>query len=829
MFFGKNKEIVADILIDMHNIDEIVKIIQPLETRIADPNRFVSSLVYDSRKIYRAHEGIFFALQNIRDGHDFVESAYINGVRNFVISRNDLDYSAYPKANFLRVDNVLHSLQKLSKNIRSEFLGDLIGITGSNGKTIVKEWLYELLITEHKVYKSPKSYNSQLGVALSLWELNNQYNLALIEAGISQVGEMVWLEKMIQPKIGIVTGIGPAHAIGFESKDRKIAEKLSLFVNAEVVIYPSDSFELNDYLPGKKKFTWGTNIKDDIRIQHITKINKNTTRVSLLSKGNNYEWDLPFIDDASIRNILTCITFMVYYGLSMQVIINRTARLKHIEMRLQLKNGVNNCSIIDDSYSNDLGSLKIALDFLHQQKQYDKKTLILSDMIGLSQSKNLVNKLIKLLSEQDLYRLIVVGGEFKKILRDLPYPVFYFKNTQQVLNELELLGFEKETLLIKGGRAFQFEKLSRALVEKVHSTTLEIDLNAMEANLKTYKKKLPEGVKVMAMVKALSYGSGGYEVANLLQFNNVDYLTVAYADEGVELRRRGINIPIMVMNPEPQNFDVLIEYKLEPEVYSFGLLKSLIQYLKNEENLSILPIHLKLDTGMHRLGFLPSDLYPLLDLLATNHCVKVKSVFSHLVASGNPKFDVYTKQQIDIFSEFAKQLEDNLMYNVIKHISNTAAINRWPAAYFDMVRLGIGLYGQDNSDQHPQLNQVSTLKTTVTQIKHLQKGMTIGYDRSQTLVRDAVIATVRIGYADGYDRRFGQGVGTMLIHGQKVHTVGNICMDMCMLDVTGIDVEEGDEVTVFANLEQEANKIGTIPYELLVSISSRVKRVYFYE
>lgn len=829
MFFGKNTQLAVDIIVDMHNIDEIAEIIQPLETRIVDPNRVVSSLVYDSRKIYRAHEGIFFALQSIRDGHDFIASAYKNGMRNFVISREDIEFLKYPRANFLRVDNVLHSLQRLSANIRLEFLGDIVGITGSNGKTIVKEWLYELLIAEHKVYQSPRSYNSQLGVALSLWELNNQYNLALIEAGISQVGEMKWLEEMIQPTIGIVTGIGPAHADGFETKERKIAEKLSLFADADVVIYPSDSFELKDYLPGKKSFTWGDSKEDDIWIQNISKKGKNATSVSFIAKGKTYELELPFIDEASIRNILTCISFLVYYGLSIRVIIDRTTRLKPIEMRLQLKNGRNNCSIIDDSYSNDLGSLKIALDFLLQQKQYKKKTLILSDMVGVSQSKSLVNKLIKLLSDQDLYRLVVVGGEFKKILRELPYPVFFFKNTEQLLAEIDLLGFEKETILIKGSRTFQFEKLSRALVEKVHSTTLEINLNAMEANLNTYKKKLPEDVKVMAMVKALAYGSGGYEIANLLQFNNVDYLTVAYADEGVELRRKGIKTPIMVMNPEPQNFDVLIEYGLEPEVYSFGLLEALIQFLKNEEYLAVLPIHIKVDTGMHRLGFLPSDLSTLLGLLAVNHCVKIKSVFSHLVAAGDPTFDEYTQQQIDVFSLFAQELEDKLMYKVIKHICNTAAINRWALAYFDMVRLGIGLYGQDNSSHHPQQEQVSVLKTTVTQIKHLQKGMTVGYERSQTLGKDAVIATVRIGYADGYDRRFGKGVGRMLINGQKVPTVGNICMDMCMLDVTGVEVEEGDEVIVFPDLERDAHRIGAIAYELLVNVSSRVKRVYFYE
>lgn len=813
----------------MYNIDQIVKILEPKECFIKDSNRMVSSLLYDSRKILRAHEGVFFALYNLRDGHDFISSAYKNGVRNFVISKDDFNINDYPRANFIKVDNVLVSLQKLASYVRKQFAQPIVGITGSNGKTIVKEWLHELLIPEYKTFQSPKSYNSQLGVALSLWELSEQYDLALIEAGISQQGEMEFLENMIKPSIGIVTGIGPAHAEGFESKECKIKEKLSLFKDSSILIYPSDCFNLDDYLPGKKSFTWGYLSDDNIKILEIAQSKPNVSSVRFLYNETISTVDIPFQDKASVRNILTCITFLLYYGIPLDVILERIHSLRHIEMRLQLKNGKNNCSIIDDSYSNDLGSLKIAIDFLKQQQQHSKKTLVLSDMVGLSHSESLKKKLYRLLFELDLYRLVVVGSELKDLLVNLPYPVFYFRSTQHLLNEIQQLSFEKETILIKGSRKFQLEKFSKLLVEKTHSTVLEINLKAMESNLQIYKREIPENVKIMAMVKALSYGSGSFEIANLLQFNSVDYLAVAYADEGVELRRAGIKLPIMVMNPEPGNFDVFLEYELEPEIYSFHLLEEILDFLKTKNPTYPLPIHIKVDTGMHRLGFIPDEVIALSIILNSNHNVKVVSVFSHLVASDNSKFDEFTTQQIEMFDHFVHNIESLLMYKPIRHIANTGAIGRWPSAYFDMVRLGIGLYGFDSSSKFINLEKVSTLRTTVTQVKKVRKGDSVGYERGVVLDKDTLVATVRIGYADGYDRRFGNGVGCMEIKGSEVFTLGRICMDMCMLDVTGLEVAEGDEVIVFPDVNKAADSIGTIPYELLVNVSSRVKRVYYYE
>lgn len=787
----------------------------------------ISELVYDSRKVNNPDESLFFALKATRDGHDFIPDAYKKGIRNFVVSHSVAFLEDKNDVNIIQVNHVLHFMQELVAYHRRQFHYPIIGITGSNGKSIVKAWLFQLLIPEKKVYQSPKSYNSQLGVALSLWNLGPQYDLALIEAGISEPGEMSSLQQMIQPNIGIFTNIGVAHSQNFSSKQEKLKEKMKLFSEVETLIAGSEYIEREDIDPKIRLVTWGRTDMDQIQLipeethSQLSKLKIRIGEVICICQ-------VPFTDRASIENIMSCIACMYFMGYDPETIVERIQNLKPLEMRLQLKKGINNSSIIDDSYSNDLASLKISLEFLNQQNQHSSKSLILSEMEGLAESEKLQQKLIALLNSSQLQKFIWVGNRypwFKDIEIDL---IKDYSSTEEFLDHLAELDLSNESILIKGARKYQFERVVQRLALRSHGTVLEINLNAISNNLMLYRSLIPKNVKLMAMVKAFSYGSGSFEVANLLQFSKVDYLTVAFADEGVELRTAGIALPIMVLSPDRDTFQSLIQHNLEPEVYSMDFLDEFLEFLK-EQNISDFKIHLKLDTGMHRLGFFPSEIPAVLEKLNGQNQVRVQSFFTHLVASGDPGQDPFTESQISTYLAAAKQLESGLGYTFIKHVANTSAIVRWPKAHLDMVRLGIGLYGVDMDKNLPTLEQVSSLKTTVTQIKNLPAGETVGYDRKGVLSRDSKIATVKIGYADGYSRRFGNSVGKMQINGFLAPTVGNICMDMCMLDVTGQNVQVGDEVLVFPSIVQAASDIGTIPYELLVNISSRVKRVYYYE
>lgn len=787
----------------------------------------ISELVYDSRKVNNPDESLFFALKATRDGHDFIPDAYKKGIRNFVVSHYVAFLEDKNDVNIIQVNHVLHFMQELVAYHRRQFHYPIIGITGSNGKSIVKAWLFQLLIPEKKVYQSPKSYNSQLGVALSLWNLGPQYDLALIEAGISEPGEMSSLQQMIQPNIGIFTNIGVAHSQNFSSKQEKLKEKMKLFSEVETLVAGSEYIEREDIDPKIRLVTWGRTDMDQIQLIHeethsqLSKLKIRIGEVICICQ-------VPFTDRASIENIMSCIACMYFMGYDPETIVERIQNLKPLEMRLQLKKGINNSSIIDDSYSNDLASLKISLEFLNQQNQHSSKSLILSEMEGLAESEKLQQKLIALLNSSQLQKFIWVGNRypwFKDIEIDL---IKDYSSTEEFLDHLAELDLSNESILIKGARKYQFERVVQRLALRSHGTVLEINLNAISNNLMLYRSLIPKNVKLMAMVKAFSYGSGSFEVANLLQFSKVDYLTVAFADEGVELRTAGIALPIMVLSPDRDTFQSLIQHNLEPEVYSMDFLDEFLEFLK-EQNISDFKIHLKLDTGMHRLGFFPSEIPAVLEKLKGQNQVRVQSFFTHLVASGDPGQDPFTESQISTYLAAAKQLESGLGYTFIKHVANTSAIVRWPKAHLDMVRLGIGLYGVDMDKNLPTLEQVSSLKTTVTQIKNLPAGETVGYDRKGVLSRDSKIATVKIGYADGYSRRFGNSVGKMQINSFLAPTVGNICMDMCMLDVTGQNVQVGDEVLVFPSIVQAASDIGTIPYELLVNISSRVKRVYYYE
>lgn len=817
-----------------YSIDEISQVLHA-QAFIRDHHAVLHTIAFDSRKLTDQKHTLYFALQGRRDGHRFIGEAYAQGIRNFVISEHDL-VAIYPEANFLLVKNTLDGLQQLTACHRLKFNYPVIAITGSNGKTIVKDWLYQLLSPEKNIVRSPKSYNSQLGVPLSVWEMREDHTLAIIEAGISKSGEMNRLQRVIRPSIGILTNIGEAHNEGFSSKQDKIAEKLTLFTDTDLFIYsPKYLKEFKGTLPGKRKFTWNWHENADLTITkgRISDDHRHYTLVALF-RGQEIQCVIPFADAASIENAICCWATMLALNYSPEVARERLEKLHSVRMRLELKKGINNCSVIDDSYSLDVSSLSIALDFLHQQNQHQKRTLILSDVpeTGID-AEALYREIAALLADKGVDRLIGVGKEISTQADKFTSETTFFPDTDTLLKKIDQLSFSDESILLKGARRFEFEKISKILVAKVHETVLEINLNALENNLNYYKSLLKPGVRITTMVKAFSYGSGSFEIANLLQFNKVDYLAVAFADEGVALREAGITLPIMVMNPDVMGFDTMIEHRLEPEIYNRRALRDFSSALQRKEQ-SHYPIHVKLDTGMHRSGFVSDEIDQLLPELLANHKVRVQSVFSHLTSSEDPEADDFTQSQIDLFTFLTQKIENALGYQVIKHIANTSAISRWPQAQFDMVRLGIGLYGVDstfNAHNSP-LQPVASLKTTISQIKALKAGETVGYNRKGVMLRDGKTATVKIGYADGYRRELGNGRGKMIVNGKMVPTIGNICMDVCMLDITDVDAREGDEVVVFNDyitVQDIAKELGTIPYEILTGISQRVKRVYFYE
>ena len=842
----------------VYSIEQIAEIVSAEFLLNEKSGTLIEHLLLDSRKLLFPESSIFFALDGPRrNGHLFVKDLYHKGVRDFVVSEPaGLEaMEMYPGSNFLLVSDVLFALHSLVAFHRKQFNIPVIGITGSNGKTIVKEWLFQLLQDDYSIVRSPKSYNSQIGVPLSVWQMNETHTLAIFEAGISQPDEMVKLEKIIQPGIGVFTNIGDAHGEGFLSVDQKIAEKLNLFVQTDVLIYGTDYPNLevgvNQFIKKIgiedhcKVFSWGKKESALLELLGIQK-EKHQTIISAhdhRSKSNDSHSSLsspisitiPFTDDASIQNAITCWCVLLHLQIPTLVIQKRMLQLKAVEMRLELKQGINNCSVINDSYSADINSLTIALDFLVQQQQHPTRTLILSDILESGKAGvELYGAVASILQQKNIQRFIGIGPDIfkhRQVFHNIPQS-FFFSSIAECMQQFYSIHFHNETILLKGARVFEFEQISHLLEEKVHQTVLEINLNAVTHNLKAYQQLLKPGVKLMAMVKAFSYGSGGFEIANLLQFQQVDYLAVAYADEGVELRRAGINLPILVLNPEEATFDVLVNYHLEPELYSFGILNGFQQYLERSA-VKNYPVHIKLDTGMHRLGFETKDLFELGELLQPTSPFKVQSVFSHLAASDSEEHDSFTKLQAEEFLKGCAFLHTAIGYTFIRHIANTSSIHRHPNLQLDMVRLGIGLYGVDsNLEMQSKLKNVSTLKTTISQIKQVAAGQSIGYSRMGRVNVDTLIATVRIGYADGYPRVLSNGVGSMWVNGNLVPVIGNVCMDMTMLDITGTSIKEGDEVIVFGEplpVTDLANSAQTIAYEILTGVSQRVKRVYFEE
>ncbi|HVU55055.1 MAG TPA: bifunctional UDP-N-acetylmuramoyl-tripeptide:D-alanyl-D-alanine ligase/alanine racemase, partial [Puia sp.] len=841
----------------------------------------VEHLLLDSRRLIFPDTSLFFSLKGPRrDGALFIEELYRRGVRNFVVEDGGLagetlsgtgvaGDGALPGANILRVDDTLAALQRLAAFHRRAFSIPVIGITGSNGKTTVKEWLNQLLEDSYQVARSPKSYNSQIGVPLSVWQLNESHELAIFEAGISRRGEMAKLQRIIQPTIGIFTNIGEAHSEGFHSRAEKAAEKLELFTGAEVLIYNSDQPEVvsavNKWLGGRAGgrpalFGWGRAMQPfagggdadvAVRVDAVEK-NGEATKVRVMYAGQAMRFDIPFTDDASIENVMHCICVLLYLGGQAGSINQRIQQLTPIAMRLELKGGINHCSIINDSYSADLSSLSLALDFLAQQRQHPRRTVILSDFLESGQDEDsLYTTIARMLAQKSIDRLVGIGARIslhaELIRKWFSGAAVFYPSVEEFKKELHQLHFRDETILLKGARVFEFEDIDRLLSEQIHQTVLEINLDALTNNLGQYRGRLEPSTRMMAMVKAFSYGSGSFEIANRLQRDGVDYLGVAYADEGVVLRKGGIHMPIMVMNTENSSFDLLVQYNLEPVIYSFTLLRSFDKWLKKEGVLNF-PVHIELETGMNRLGFStePSQELDALIRALKPANFKVQSVFSHLAASEEAQQDEYTHRQAGIYRSAVARLQEALPYPFLRHIANSAAIVRHTDLRMDMVRLGIGLYGVDSAEgagfhgpegidmgNQLDLREVSTLKSTIAQIKHLREGETVGYNRRGIAGKDTVIATVRIGYADGYPRRLGNGVGKMWIKGRLAPVIGSVCMDMTMIDVSGIvDVQEGDEVVIFGKelpVSQLAHWAQTIPYEILTGVSQRVKRVYFEE
>ena len=805
-----------------------------------------SYLSLDSRKISFPESTVFFAIRNQHQNANlFIENLYAKGVRNFVTDEENDALKKIPLANIVLVNDTVSALQKLAIDHRNKFSKlnlRVVGITGSNGKTIVKEWLNQLLENVYSIVRSPKSFNSQIGVPLSVLNINADNNLGIFEAGISQPGEMKNLEKIIKPTIGIFTNIGNAHDEGFKNHKEKIEEKLILFKDAKHVVFcADDEFLWNEIKLFQKKnkgvqlFSWGKKSDQTVQIKEI-KTNISSSTIHIGYKGEKVTIEIPFIDEASIQNAIHCLCVLFILKKNNQEILDRFQSLYSIAMRLEMKEGINHCSIINDSYSNDLYSLGIALDFLNQQKQHKRRTLILSDILqsGMGPQK-LYSQVSALLQQKNVDRLFGIGPDIfpqQKQFSSIRNKSF-FKSTEEFLSNIFLSDFSDETILIKGARSFEFEKISHLLEQKVHQTVLSINLNSIVHNLKKYKEKLQPQTKIMAMVKAFSYGSGSYEIASVLEFNKVDYLAVAYADEGVELRKAGITLPIMVMNIDNSSFDSILNYNLEPEIFSFALLNDFTAFLKKSE-VEDYPVHLKIDTGMHRLGFMENEMDFLCKKILGNHFIKVKSVFSHLAASEDPKQDDFTSLQFSVFNNCCSKIEKTLGYSFLKHIDNTSGISRHLELQMDMVRLGIGLYGIDaNVEMQKQLRNVSTLTTTISQIKKIAAGETVGYGRMGKVEKDSTIAIVRIGYADGYSRRLGNNKGKMLLKNKLVPVIGNVCMDMTMLDVSAIkNLKEGDEVVVFGedlNLQMLSSWAETIPYEIMTGISERVKRVYYEE
>ncbi len=814
---------------------DIIEFIGPEETIIGAPAAQITELAIDSRKVTAPERTLFFAIETEKnDGHLYIPSLYQLGVRNFVITKVMETYAMCEGANFLFVEDSVAALQRLAQKHRQQFHYPVIGITGSNGKTIVKEWLTSILDDKFKVVKSPDSYNSRLGVPLSVWQMSDQHDIAVFEAGISRPNEMRVLADIIDPTIGILTNIGAAHAQFFPSNNRKIIEKLKLFRNVEVLIYHNDNEELNMILQLPEyarlnKISWG-----DSRSTYPVQMQAADSGGTIISL-DGFNYTVPFIDSASLENVTHVIVTLLYVGFTPEEIDSHLGRLTHISMRLEILEGRNHSVIVNDTYSLDINSLSAALNFLDTQTQMTKKTLVISDFEQVGQlEEEDFRRLNAQLKRHHISRLIAVGSSFEgyRGVFDLEEQLFYH-DTADLLDHLSQLPISYEIILVKGARNFHFEQVVNALQHKTHLTIMQVNLPALAYNLNFHRNRLRPDTKMVAMVKASSYGLGDVELVNTLLDQGIDYLAVAYTDEGVRLRKRRIDTPIIVLGAEAHSFEVMVNHRLEPEIFNFYYLQQLEEVLARHPEIPTFNIHVKVDTGMHRLGFDMQDIPRLIDIVKRNPKLRIASVFSHLAAAEDPAEDAFTRRQIALFGHMTDVLCAAFDYKILRHILNSAGIIRFPEAQFDMVRLGIQLYGcSEIPEMTMKLHNVVTLKTVITQIKQIPAGETIGYNRTWRLQRDTQVAIIPIGYADGYPRELCNGRGKVLVQGQKVPVIGKICMDMCMLDITGLRVHEGDEVIVYGEgntVSEMAAAAGLISYELMTRISQRVPRVYVQE
>lgn len=815
-----------------YSAKQILEILNPVNNNIHDLTIEITNIIYDSRKIIDTANALFLCIKTENnDGHLFIEQAYQKGVRNFIIE-NKSYLNAFTDANFFLVENTIAAIQKLAAFHRKQFTGPMIAITGSNGKTIVKEWLYQLLKTDFNIYRSPRSFNSQLGVALSLLGIESWHNLAIIEVGISKHGEMQPLENMVKPNLGIVTNIGSAHDQGFENLNQKTVEKLSLLKNTDVAILPADNELINLEKTNLQKhnsliqfITWGKNEKAKYKIASIVSEN-NQTEIELNYRSQPIKYRLPFTDEASIQNSLTCICVLHSLERLDPEHLEKFSALQSLANRLTFTTGINGNFIVDDSYSNDPESLQIALEFCLRQQPVMKHYVVLSDFEQSNSNKQLLYKKINnLLDSNSIDGLIIVGKEIVENAAEFTTPILgKYENTEQLIQHLPELNLNNATILIKGARSYGLERVKQKLEQKEHETVLEINLDALKHNFLYFKSLLKSGTRIMPMVKAFGYGSGTFEAAKLLESLGCNYFSVAYLDEGILLRNAGIKVPIMVLNSNISQLSSLLEYDLEPVIYSKEQYDQ-INKLALEKNLSA---HIELDTGMHRLGFDCKEILGIINSEKPNF--NLVSIFSHLSASENPEFDAFTLKQIQLFKNTAEQIELLINKSCIKHIANTGGILRFPEAHFDMVRLGIGLYGVDPGEQlTPDLQPVTTLKTVISQIKTIEAGESVGYSRKALSNHERRIAILPIGYADGLWRALGNERGEVFINGSRVPIVGNICMDMCMVEIGDLKCNVGDEVEIFGehiSVYEVAAICNTIPYETLTGISQRVKRVF---
>lgn len=829
---------------------DITTILKEARVQMVNAENTIEQLLTDSRRGGDLGHGLFFAIPTQRNsGSRYVLDLYQRGVRNFVVPNSESDetvlaqFQQCVEANFWYVSDVVAALQRIVAYRRWQYDIPVVGITGSNGKTIVKDWIVQMLGDERKIVASPRSYNSQIGVPLSVWQLNPSAQLGVFEAGISDVGEMAKLRQVINPTIGLFTNIGPAHDENFLNRGQKIDEKLQLFIRCNTLIYCVDHHEIHEAIlrheafRAIERFTWGASSENAVQLLS-TQVLPFSTELTVRYRQQSYQIQIPFTDRASAENAMNCITLMFYLGQSGEWIAQRCQQLTPIAMRLEMNEAVNGCMLLNDSYSLDLNSLSIALDYLAHERQHPHKTLIISDILqaGMDETE-LYSQVAYLVRQHGISRIIGIGEALcrnQSLFAD--FQCSFYPSTSAFLSQTHIESFKNEAILLKGARVFHFESIAKLLQRKSHQTIMEVNLGNLIHNLNYYRSLIRPTTKLMAMVKAASYGAGKVEVANELQYNHVDYLTVAYADEGVDLRRNGVALPIMVMNPEEDSFADIIRYSLEPDIYSFRIFEAYSDAVRLwGEQGKRMPVHVELDTGIHRLGFSGADIDALVSRFQSSDCVlQVRSIFSHFACADDPAQDEFTHQQIARFTQWSGMLKDRLGdTSILRHILNSSGIARFPEAQLDMVRLGIGLYGiAPEPEVQRQLLPVSRLKTRISQIKAIPVGDSVGYNRRWVARRDSHIAIISIGYADGLNRHLGYENGRVVVNGHQVPIIGSICMDMCFLDVTDVECQEGDEVTIFGDadlLQQISQAAGTIPYEILTSVSPRVKRVYFQE